>query len=59
MKVQNSEKYEFKPHEFVASISEIYLNLGDSEGFCEAVSRDGRSYSHELFVKVQLNKNRN
>lgn len=48
-KVKNLQEVEFKPKEVVAEICDIYLNLGTEEAFCRAVSRDGRSYSQELF----------
>lgn len=38
----------------VSDITQIYLNLGDNEAFCMAVSADGRSYSSELFVKTNI-----
>ena len=33
----------------VSNICDIYLNLGSEDKFCEAVSRDDRSYSSEFF----------
>jgi len=48
-KVADLEKYSFRPGEVVARITQIYLNLADSTGFVAAVSRDGRSYSAQLF----------
>lgn len=49
LKVKNFDEVEFKPREMVSGICEIYLNLGGERGFCEAVCRDERSYSPELF----------
>lgn len=58
LKVKDFSEYEFKPQELVQNICKIYTNLGsaDSEtaqAFCIAVSRDGRSYSPELFPQAQ------
>ncbi|XP_074648807.1 ubiquitin conjugation factor E4 A-like [Tubulanus polymorphus] len=52
-KVKDFEELEFKPHELVSNISQIYLNLQTSDGFCRAVCRDERSYSAELFTQVE------
>lgn len=52
-KVSNLEKYSFRPAETVAKICQIYLNLGESQGFVMAVPRDGRSYSKELFTGTE------
>lgn len=48
-KVQDFDKYEFKPAKLVSEICEIYVNLSDSNQFLRAVSADGRSYSPSLF----------
>lgn len=60
-RVKDLGVYEFKPQELVADICQIYLNLGGNEeqnnksvAFCSAVSRDGRSYSYDLFVQAQI-----
>ncbi|KAH6929903.1 hypothetical protein HPB50_006624 [Hyalomma asiaticum] len=58
LKVKDFSEYEFKPQELVQNICKIYTNLGsaDSEtaqAFCIAVSRDGRSYSPDLFPQAQ------
>lgn len=52
-KVKNLQEVEFKPKELVAEICDIYLNLGSEDSFCQAISRDGRSYSEELFPLAQ------
>ncbi|PQE32096.1 Ubiquitin conjugation factor E4 protein [Rutstroemia sp. NJR-2017a WRK4] len=49
LKVENLEKYQFRPRTFLSEFVEIYLNLGVSERFVEAVARDGRSYKPENF----------
>jgi ubiquitin conjugation factor E4 B len=49
LKVENLEKYQFRPRAFLSEFVDIYLNLGVSERFVEAVARDGRSYKPENF----------
>lgn len=44
LKVNHLEKYHFNPKQLLAEIVDIYLNLGASTRFIEAVARDGRSY---------------
>ncbi|KAG8315573.1 Ubiquitin conjugation factor E4 A [Homalodisca vitripennis] len=43
------KEYSFDPASIVLNICKIYIHLSDSEEFCSAVSRDGRSYSPQLF----------
>ncbi|ESO87173.1 hypothetical protein LOTGIDRAFT_210561 [Lottia gigantea] len=50
--VKDKNDYEFKPQQIVSDICKIYLNLGENDDFCMAVSNDGRSYSTELFPKT-------
>lgn len=47
--MKNKNEFEFDPANTVKQISQIYMNLKDSQEFCLAVSQDGRSYSAELF----------
>jgi ubiquitin conjugation factor E4 B len=49
MRVENSEKYGFHPKTLLAEFVDLYLNLGSSQRFIEAVARDGRSYKPENF----------
>ena len=42
-------EYKFEPATIVRRICAIYVHLGSSDVFCAAVSRDGRSYSPQLF----------
>lgn len=51
-KVQNFDKYEFKPSTVVSEICKIYINLCHNNDFCEAVSSDGRSYSAQLLPRA-------
>lgn len=47
--MKDPEEYSFDPANTVLNIAKIYVNLGDSDAFCLAVSRDGRSYNPRLF----------
>jgi hypothetical protein len=47
------KEYEFEPGRVVLDICRIYTNLGSSDDFCAAVSRDGRSYSADLFPQAE------
>lgn len=44
LKVENAEKYFFNPKTLLPELVDIYLNLGSSPAFVEAVAADGRSY---------------
>ncbi|XP_039292450.1 ubiquitin conjugation factor E4 A isoform X2 [Nilaparvata lugens] len=48
-KVMNNKDYKFEPASLVLNICRIYTHLGQSDEFCKAVSRDGRSYNPKLF----------
>lgn len=48
-KVKDSKEFEFDPVATVLDICRIYIHLGQNKDFCLAVSRDGRSYSPQLF----------
>jgi ubiquitin conjugation factor E4 B len=49
LKVKDPSKYHFAPKTLLADIVDIYLNLGRSTRFIEAVARDGRSYKPANF----------
>lgn len=49
LKVENPDKYHFSPRTLLPEIVDIYLNLGSSPAFVEAVAADGRSYKPENF----------
>ena len=53
LKVRNAKKFHFKPLELAMGIIGVYVNLGKEEGFCEALPRDGRSFSMELFPQAE------
>ncbi|XP_014284725.1 ubiquitin conjugation factor E4 A [Halyomorpha halys] len=50
LKVKDHEEYMFNPGAIVKDICGIYIHLGSSTEFCSAVSKDGRSYSPQLFT---------
>lgn len=52
LKVNNKDEYKFEPGTIVRKICSIYVHLGSSDVFCAAVSRDGRSYSPQLFEQA-------
>ena len=47
-----AEEFSFKPAEVVKQICTIYTHLAECESFLRAVSSEGRSYSHDLFVQA-------
>ena len=49
LKVADPTKYQFNPRFLLGEFIDIYLNLGVSENFVEAVARDGRSYKPATF----------
>lgn len=50
--VKDKNEYKFEPAKIVRKICAIYVHLGSSDTFCAAVSRDGRSYSSQLFEQA-------
>ncbi|XP_045536745.1 ubiquitin conjugation factor E4 A [Papilio machaon] len=48
-KVKDLKEYEFEPANTVMDICRMYVELGNNERFCAAVSDDGRCYSPQLF----------
>ena len=50
LKVENSDKYGFNPKTLLPQLVDIYLNLGSTPAFVEAVAADGRSYKPETMV---------
>ncbi|KAH8779230.1 ubiquitin elongating factor core-domain-containing protein [Hyaloscypha sp. PMI_1271] len=52
LKVDDPKKYQFDPKTLLSEFIEIYLNLGVSESFVEAVAGDGRSYKPENFDRA-------
>lgn len=49
LKVQDREKYRFRPRELLGDIIQIIINLADNEQYAIATAKDGRSYSKSLF----------
>jgi ubiquitin conjugation factor E4 B len=52
LNVDNKEKYHFRPRHLLSDFVEIYLNLGQSTIFIDAVAADGRSYKPEVLDNV-------
>lgn len=50
--VSNREKYHFRPIQLISDFVDIYLHLGYSAVFVEAVAADGRSYKPEVLDRV-------
>ncbi|KAH6674589.1 ubiquitin elongating factor core-domain-containing protein [Halenospora varia] len=49
LKVKNPQRYKFDPRTLLSEFVDIYLNLGISDRFVEAVAGDGRSYKPSNF----------
>jgi ubiquitin conjugation factor E4 B len=49
LKVEDASKYHFNPRTLLAEFIDIYLNLGRSPRFIDAVAKDGRSYKPANF----------
>lgn len=52
LSVSNKDKYHFRPVQLLSDFVEIYLNLGSSPVFIDAVAADGRSYKPEVLERV-------
>ncbi|CAG4971899.1 unnamed protein product [Colias eurytheme] len=52
-KVKDMKEFEFDPASTVLDICRMYVELGNNERFCAAVSDDGRSYSPQLFTLAE------
>ncbi|CAG8504078.1 13438_t:CDS:10, partial [Ambispora leptoticha] len=52
LRVENPDKYRFRPRDLLSDILDIFLNLCERREFIQAVARDGRSYRKELFSKA-------
>ena len=52
LRVADAARFNFRPREMLRDFFQIYINLSHLNEFAEAVARDGRSYSHELFVRA-------
>ncbi|UNI24595.1 RING-type E3 ubiquitin transferase [Purpureocillium takamizusanense] len=52
LSVSNKDKYHFRPIQLISDFVDIYLNLGSSPVFVEAVAADGRSYKPEVLDRV-------
>ncbi|GAA5912015.1 hypothetical protein JCM5296_007322 [Sporobolomyces johnsonii] len=52
LKVRDPEKYKFRPKELLSDVLQIFLELGAHVEFEQAVAKDGRSYSRDLFARA-------
>jgi len=52
LKVENPDKYHFNARTLLPEIVGLYLNLGFSTAFIDAVAADGRSYKPEMMETV-------
>ena len=52
LSVSNRDKYHFRPIQLISDFVGIYLNLGSSNIFIDAVAADGRSYKPEVLDRV-------
>ncbi|CAG8568426.1 6693_t:CDS:10 [Paraglomus occultum] len=52
LRVKEPEKYRFSRDGLLKQIIDIFLNLCNHKEFIQAVSRDGRSYSREIFLEA-------
>lgn len=53
LKVREPEKYRFRPKELLSDVIGIFIELAPRTEFQEAVAKDGRSYSRDLFERAQ------
>lgn len=52
LSVSNKDKYHFRPIQLISDFVDIYLHLGYSPVFVNAVAADGRSYKPEVLDRV-------
>lgn len=52
LSVSNKDKYHFRPIQLISDFVDIYLHLGYSSVFVDAVAADGRSYKPEVLDRV-------
>lgn len=52
LSVSNKDKYHFRPIQLISDFVDIYLHLGYSKVFVDAVAADGRSYKPEVLDRV-------
>ncbi|TDZ67800.1 Ubiquitin conjugation factor E4 [Colletotrichum trifolii] len=52
LRVNNPQKYHFQPRVLLSDFVDIYINLGSSQAFIDAVASDGRSYKPATFDKA-------
>lgn len=52
LKVEQPEKYQFRPGALLSDLIDIYIHLGRSREFIHSVATDGRSYRPATFEKA-------
>ncbi|KAG6005940.1 hypothetical protein E4U21_007503 [Claviceps maximensis] len=52
LSVSNKDKYHFRPIQLISDFVDIYLHLGYSAVFVDAVAADGRSYKPDVLDRV-------
>ncbi|KAG0144275.1 hypothetical protein CROQUDRAFT_660243 [Cronartium quercuum f. sp. fusiforme G11] len=52
LKVKDANKFNFHPKTLLADLVQVYLNLSNRSAFQQAIAQDGRSYTKELFERV-------
>ena len=52
LKVLNPEKYKFDPKKLLTDLCHVYIHLSHREEFINAVSKDGRSYDKNIFMRA-------
>lgn len=52
LKVHGADRLKWNPKEMLRNFFQIFINLSSLDEFAQAVARDGRSYSYELFQRA-------
>ena len=53
IQVSDTSKYFFDPRALVTGVVSVYINLSQEKQFPEAVARDDRSFSMDLFLNAE------
>eukprot|EP01104_Vermistella_antarctica_P015755 TRINITY_DN5239_c3_g1_i1.p1 TRINITY_DN5239_c3_g1~~TRINITY_DN5239_c3_g1_i1.p1 ORF type:complete len:1278 (+),score=450.43 TRINITY_DN5239_c3_g1_i1:198-4031(+) len=54
LKVRDRDRYHFDPKRLLSQLGAIYINFVSHQSFLEAVARDGRSYSAQVFHNAYM-----
>lgn len=52
LKVKDSKRTGFNPRDLLRQVLSVFLNLAGRQEFVQAIAKDGRSYSKEVFLKA-------